>query len=228
MEVRKKIRDELDRLFVNAPQNRAAWELQEELLANSMERYDDLVKEGMQPEDALNNVISSIGNVDELIAALPPEDKGPTGGVLDETDRHRSAMFTTVAIGLYIVAVVIFLVGAFIGSYFYEPMIFVGLISAALICIVPTCMLVYNAQRHPRYKKKDDTVVESFKQWSSDTNQLKSVRKAISSIIWTLAVVLYFIISFATFAWAYTWIIFPLAACVEAVVGLLFRLKEMQ
>ena len=71
MEARERIRQQLDELFALAPQNRAAWELQEELLANSMEKYQDLLADGMDEESAMQTVLAGIGNVDELIAALP-------------------------------------------------------------------------------------------------------------------------------------------------------------
>ncbi|MCM1212941.1 MAG: hypothetical protein NC331_16780 [Lachnospiraceae bacterium] len=52
------------------------------------------------------------------------------------------------------------------------------------------------------------------------------MRKSVNSIIWTLALVLYFIISFVTYAWEVTWVIFPMALCAQSIVRLIFSLRE--
>lgn len=226
MEARERIRSQLDELFVGAPQNRAAWELQEELLANSMEKYQDLLSTGMDEESAMNSVLAGIGNVDELIAALP-------GDYVEEQMYHdemrsRSAMTTAIAVGLYIAAGVVFFLGMFLASFLWEPAMFIGLILAGLICIIPTCMLVYNAKRYPSYKKKEETVVEEFKEWSNDSKKAKSLRAAVSSLLWTVVTLVYLAVSFLTFQWHITWIIFLIGACLEAAINLAFRLGEMK
>lgn len=226
MEARERIRQRLDELFMSAPQNRAAWELQEELLANCMEKYQDLVAGGMDGESALRTVISGIGNVDELIAGLPGD--SVEDQLLREEIRQRSAVTVAVAVGLYIAAGAVFLLGVFISGFLWDQAVLIGLILAVIICIVPTCMLVYNANRYPAYQKREETVVEEFKEWSSENKKGKSLHSAVSSLLWTLVVVIYLVVSFATFQWQITWIIFVVGACVEAAVNLLFRLREMR
>ena len=102
-----------------------------------------------------------------------------------------------------------------------------GLVIALLICIAPTIMLVYAANMYPDYSKKDKSdMVESYKEARYNINRETAVKKSINSIIWTLAVVLYFIISFVTFDWQITWVIFPMALCVQSIVRLIFNLRE--
>lgn len=226
MEARERIRRQLDEMFLSAPQNRAAWELQEELLANCMEKYQDLIAGGMDEESAINTVLASIGNVDELIAALPGDSVEEQ--MYQEEMRSRSAMTVAIAVGLYIAAGVLFFISIFVSAYFWEPALFVGLILAGLICIIPTCMLVYNAKRFPSYKKKEETVVEEFKEWSNDSKKAKGLRGAVSSLLWTIVTLVYLAVSFLTFQWQITWIIFIIGACIEAAVNLAFRLREMR
>lgn len=227
MDAKETIRAELDRLFASAPRNRASFELQEELLANCMERYSDLTRGGMEQNAAIQMVISNLGNVDELIAALPGDD-GFARAEWEDERRQRSAVTTTIAVGLYILAGVVFFISIFISAIAYEPALLIGLAVAAALCIAPTCMLVYNAYRYPKYEKKEDTVVEDFREWQNDSKKAKSLRKSISSLIWTLTLVLYFLISFTTFAWHITWVIFLIAACLEAIVGIFFSMKGIQ
>lgn len=227
METREKISKQLDVLFVNAPRSKAAWELQEELLVNCIERYDDLVAGGMTPEQAETTVIDGIGNVDELIAALP-QDGRRTEEAYEGERRQRSALIMAISIGLYIFAGAILIISAFLSDFYGDNLVMIGFSVALFICIVPTTLLVYNAYRWPSYKKKEDNVVESFKEWNNDSQKTKSVRKAISSLIWTITLVAYFVISFLTFAWHLTWILFLVGACVEAAVSLIFNLRELR
>ncbi|NLW79252.1 MAG: hypothetical protein GXY32_07570 [Ruminococcaceae bacterium] len=106
-----------------------------------MERYEDLTKNGMDAEEALRSVMASIGNVDELVAALPDEGQSVRLPISDE-QRARSARTVTIAIGLYILAGVVFFIGVFLGGVVWDYAVLLGLILAAAICIIPTYMLV--------------------------------------------------------------------------------------
>ncbi|MDL2294938.1 permease prefix domain 1-containing protein [Ruminococcaceae bacterium OttesenSCG-928-D13] len=225
-EIREEIRREIELLFAGAPKTRASWELQEELLANCMERYEDLTADGMEPREAVRAVVGSIGNVDELIASLPEED-GVMGFVWDAQRRRNSALTVTIAVGLYILAVVVFFTGMALTTFFGSIAYLIGIICAVVVCIIPTCMLVYNAYRYPKYERKKDTVVENFKQWNNDSAKVKQIRGAISSMLWTLTVVVYMLVSFLTGAWYITWVIFLISGCLESAIILFFKLKEL-
>ena len=234
MDVRERLQRHLNILFEKAPHVREVFDLQEELLANSLARFNDLTERGMPEEDAYQSVIGSIGNVDELIAALPHSSAGAAidgidGSAFpldDEERRARSALITTVAVGLYVLAGAVFFGGIFFGSM-WDSAVLLGLVIAVLICIAPTCLLVYNAYRWPKYGKKSETVVENFKEWNNNSQKSRALRKAISSVLWTGTLILYFLISFSSGAWYITWVIYLIAGCVESVVGLLFRIREM-
>lgn len=227
MNAKDNIAKRLDELFADAPHSKAAWELQEELLANCMERYNDLTSQGMPPEQAERTVIENIGNIDELIAALPESDRTSENSYETER-RQRSAVIVTIAVGLYILAGAILIASTLLADLFFGELVLVGFVIALLVCIVPTCLLVYNAYRWPAYNKKEDTVVEEFKEWSNDSKKSKSLRAAVSSLIWTLILIAYFVVSFTTFAWHLTWIIFLVGACLEAIVTLAFHFRELR
>ena len=63
--MKEKIRKHINGLFTEAPKTRKAMELKEEMIQNTIEKYEDLVSEGYQEADALQNVIDSIGDVIE-------------------------------------------------------------------------------------------------------------------------------------------------------------------
>ena len=61
-----KIEEYVDELFENVPKNKKTMDFKEELLANLIEKHNDLVQSGMDEEAAYNKVIGSIGNIEDL------------------------------------------------------------------------------------------------------------------------------------------------------------------
>ncbi len=224
----EKLRAHIEKLFENAPGTRKAFELKEELLANSKERYQDLVADGVSPEDAYKHVISSIGNVSELFHGL---EELPQESYQDsEEKRKKYAIVKTAAVGIYLFSFVLFMALMVVDGFVYSNVDIsnLGLVLMFLIDIIPTCMLVYISSIYPKYKRKSDTVVEEFKEWNDNSRKVKSIKGSVIFIGWALIVLLYFIISFATYAWYVTWIIFLAGICVHAMIELLFRLKELK
>jgi hypothetical protein len=85
-----------------------------------------------------------------------------------------------------------------------------------------TGLLVYNSIMKPKYIYSRETVVEDFRRYTKALDQQKAVKRSLHSIIWSISLVIYFIISFATHAWHLTWLIFILAAAVGQIVSLVF------
>ena len=80
---------------------------------------------------------------------------------------------------------------------------------------------------YPNYKKrKEESLVELYKEARYSSNQEKAIKRSVSVIIWTIILVSYFIISFATDAWYITWVIFLIGACAQAVSELIFSIKR--
>lgn len=221
----ERILKHMDMLFEAAPNTRKALELKEEMTQNANDKYQDLIAEGYSEEDAYQNVIGSIGDVRELFEDLEEH----TRYTMTEEERRKKAILTAVSVGLYIFAGVVFFLGGLLddmaGSQFFDFATF-GLIVAAAICIAPTCMLVYAANMYPDYKKKEDNMVEEYKVATSCNRREKAIIGAVSTIIWTVTIALYFLISFTTMAWYITWVIFLMGGCAEAVAVLIFNLKK--
>ncbi len=224
----ERLRTHIETLFEKAPKTRKAYELKEELLANSEERYQDLVASGVSQEDAFKHVVSSVGNVSELFQGL--EELNEKDRVEIEERLNKNAVIKSIAIGLYIFGVVVFFACSFTGGRILPRIdsTTMGLLLMLLIDIIPTCMLIYISTRYPKYMRKEDTIVEEFKEWKSDTIKNKSVKNAALVVLWTFILLIYFAVSFFTYAWYATWIIFLAGACLHAILELLFRLKEIK
>lgn len=208
----------IDELFKDAPKTRAAYELKEELLANSSDRYFDLVEDGIAENEALDIVIHSIGDIDQLFSAEAVKSKDTAR---DEETRKKVALYKSIAIGMYIMG---FAFAVAIDEFTRFPSL--GPIVMLVMIALATCILVYVGMAYPKYKKADDTVVEEFKEWNSSQKKKKAIKSSVNTIIWMIITVLYFIISFATFAWHVTWIIFLVGVCAQAIANLVFNLYE--
>lgn len=226
----EKIRIYIDELFLGAPKTKRALELKEEMISNAQEKFADLLKEGYREEDAYAVVIHSIGNVDELFRELEQEDGDAYSYRMMELElRQKKAKLTAVSVGLYVFAAAVFFAFALLDGAIYFSTVdlsLLGLVLAVLICIAPTVMLVYAANILPHTDRREEDAVEGHKEWKADDKDRKEIRKAISHIIWTITLVLYFLISFSTMDWYITWVIFLIGGCVESIVKLLFSLKK--
>lgn len=229
--MKERIQKHIDELFTNAPKTRRAMELKEELTQNTIEKYEDLISEGYREEDAFQNVIGSIGDVTELFPDL--EEKNLL--TLSESDRRKKAILNAVSAGLYIFAGVAFLACELLSNisfgsrgYGYFDYTIFGLVLAGIICIPATCIIIYAAHMYPGFHKKEDTLVENYKEARHSANKEKAVKTSVNSLIWLLTITIYFIVSFATYEWAVTWITFLIGACVQAIVVLVLNLRRSE
>ncbi len=216
----EKLRDHVEGLFADAPKTRKANELKEELLANLIDKYNDLLSQGSTESDAFVKVKASIGDIDELIRGLKETDVMDFG--LTQKERKKTALVVSIAVGLYMLAFLFLIIT--VAALNQNPVIMFA--CTVFISAIPTCMLIYHFMSRPKYEKADDTLVEEFKQWKSKSSHQQKVYTSISSIFMTFVVAIYLLVSFVTGAWGITWIIFIIAAAVDKIIKLLFQLKE--
>lgn len=212
--MKDKLRGYIDSLFSDAPKTRRAYELREELLSNLIAKYDDMIAQGRTEEEAYQSAVAGIGDVSELIHALNGDN------VLDKAqadrDRRTSAITISVSVMLYIISIIPILILQDLR----------GVVVMFAIAAVATGLIIYSAMSRPKYQKADDTLVEEFKEWKSGNSDKARLRKSISSALWPLIVVIYFMVSFIYGAWAFSWIIFILGAAIENIIKLIFDFKE--
>lgn len=220
----ERIRKHMDMLFETAPKTRKAMDLKEEMTRNASDKFDDLISEGYAEEEAYQNVISSIGDVSELFEEL--EEKSLY--TMTEEQRRKKAVLTALSVGLYVFAGVVFFLFVWMDGFLRlrTDLSTLGLVIAAAVCIPPTCILVYVANLYPDYKKREDSLVEEYKERSSSSKRERAIRSSVSTIIWMATIILYFLVSFMTFAWYITWVIFLMGACAQAISVLVFSIRS--
>ncbi|MEG0856317.1 MAG: permease prefix domain 1-containing protein [Terrisporobacter sp.] len=210
-----KIKEYVNNLFENAPKTRRTDEFKEELLANLLDKYYDLLDSRVDNETAYNKVISSIGNIDDLFQ------KDAVKITKDSWDKRKSAKITAIAVMMYILSPVSIIIFENIGMETLGIVIMFALIAGA------TGMLIYNNMTKPQYLKQDDTLVEEFKEWKSATTKTRRVRNSVSSAMWAIITAIYLLVSFMTGAWHITWIVFVIGSAIEQAIKAYFEYKEL-
>ncbi|MCL2568165.1 MAG: permease prefix domain 1-containing protein [Oscillospiraceae bacterium] len=214
----QRLRKHVEGLFEGTAPTKKAVELKEEMIQNLEDKYKDLIAEGKSPEAAANIAIAGIGDVSALIEEM---EKGAT--MPNEAGRHKSAMLTAVAVAMYIVS---FLPWIILDSLRIRNSGTLGFVITLLFVAGATGLLIYNSMTKPKYYKEDDTMVEEFREWQSDTHDQRQMRRAISSALWTVIVALFFILSFSTRMWHVTWIIFIIGGAIEAFINIFFLSRK--
>ena len=206
----EKIKNYVEKLFEDAPPTKKALELKDELLTNLIEKYNDLKGRGKSEEEAYNTVVGGIGDISELIESLKE------GNVLSPqqqlNERKRSAKFVASGVMLYILSVV--------------PVILWGNVAIMFVLIaLATGIIIYSNASKPQYIKDNETLVEEFKEWKSRKSRKNSLQQSISSALWALIVVIYFVVSFSFGIWHISWIIFIIGAALNNIIKALFELR---
>lgn len=218
----EKLREHIEELFKNAPQTRQAVEIKEEILQNTIDRYNDLKAEGKSDDAAYNIAVAGIGDVSHLIDSMiaPVASSGYTREEIRKNQNKRSVLLS-VAIALYILCVVPVIICEETGvNEVY------GIVSMFVAAAIATALIIYRSGMKLEYTPADDTVVEDFKQWNREKNENKSLMSAVNGAVWALTLTLYFVISFLTGAWYISWLIFIIGGAVSNIIKAVFDLKK--
>jgi len=218
-----KLRRYVDGLFARTAPTKKAVELKEEMLQNLHDKYMDLISEGKAPEAAYNIAIAGIGDVSGLLMELEAEAPEAPDMVEYEAARRRSAMITAVSVMMIIMSSLPLIM---LDLFRVAHATVIGLPIMLTTIAVASGLLVYNYMTKPRRYRGSDTIVDEFREWQSSAHDRKSLRKAVSTALWSLILALYFIISFWSSAWHITWVVFIFGAAIEAFINMFFALKQ--
>lgn len=197
-------------------------DIQQEILQNSLDRFDDLITQGKSPEAAYRLTIGGIGDINEIIGQQPaspspapmptaPIPTAPTDEPAplqqEKTEKSRKALHY-LAIALYIFSIV--------------PTIFgsnrtLSILNSVLFVAVATVIMVYAGKSSA--KAQEDS--------QSPTSKPRG-RRTTKAIIWCCGICVYITLSFLTGGWYITWILFPMLACIQGIFTAIYDLKEVR
>lgn len=203
----------VDLLFAGAPD---ASDIKQEILQNTLDRYDDLITHGKSPQAAYSLAIAGIGDVSELLqypepaaqhqnSSSAPAEK-PAAPIWKKTLR-------AVAVCLYILCPVPLFV---LGELNMDTLGLCGLL--ALVAVATALMVIAGGNKSsgsPGEEKQPPTPQQEL-------------RNATKTIIFTVGLCIYLALSFATGAWWITWLVFPIIAAVQGLVRACIDLKEAE
>lgn len=189
-------------------------DIRQEILQNTLDRYDDLIAQGKVPEAAYRLSIAGIGDINEILGAAPQKQEAAIApaDAEKEADTPRKKQMRAIAIGIYIVAAIPLITLDSIGHDIW------GLSLTLLLVAVATILLITNSSRD-----KEDEEVSKKDIPDSPAAQL---RKSVDSLIWAVGLVAYLAISFITQAWFITWLMFPIIGAVQGLAKAILDLKE--
>ncbi|MBO4758731.1 MAG: hypothetical protein J5505_01590 [Spirochaetaceae bacterium] len=222
--IEKQLQRYLTMIFANVPKSRKATELKQELFANLLERYENYVQDGKSSEEAYKLTVESIGNTDELLSSVTPDEN-----LQNKIDSYKKMKARNIAISvaLYFIAAAV-LIGF---STFSEILgkdedmgAIIGLISLLVICAVATAIIIYTNISIP---KEVEPYVKDVENNSPDRSTKRGkLYASILELFWLLVTVLYLGISFLTGAWHITWLIWIIAAIIEKAIKLFYIGRE--
>lgn len=226
--MKQKITEYVNQLFRSAALTVKNAELREEILQNTLEKYDDMLSGGKTPEEAYQAAVDGIGDISQLIerAYVPPQppegrkeisvqatepeqqtqsDDWPRAEEdFDEEDfAARKKMLKSAQGALWLLMIAGYVLWSFLSGAWH--------ITWIAFLLAPAVMNVIDAAFYwnvPGYAKK--------------------VRGACSGALWLTITSLYFVLSFATGAWHITWIMFLIAAALSELLRACLSLRESE
>lgn len=189
-------------LFAGSPD---AQDIKQEILQNTLDRFDDLVAQGKSPEAAYSLAISGIGDINEILGSNTAPAQAPQPSAAPKAKEPTPAWKTvlrSIAVCLYIMCPIpLFTLQNELGL-------------CGLLCFVglATALMVIAGSRG----KAQQTAAP----------ERSDLCKGINSIIWIIGICIYFAVSIPLNAWYISWIIFPILGAVTAIVSACFDLKK--
>jgi len=209
--MREQLIQYVELLFAGA---RDCEDIKQEILQNTLDRYDDLIAAGKVPEAAYRLAIAGIGDINEILGTPAPaaHTKPHTVVESDDNDTPSKKLLRAIAVGLYILCPLPLIVLGDIG------MDTLGLCGTLAIVAVATVLIMLGAKKDSRNEPEDDDDEADMPQ--------SELRKSIGGLIWAIGLGLYFLLSFSTGDWHITWVIFPILGAVEDLAKALIRNQE--
>lgn len=184
-------------LFAGAPD---CEDIRQEILQNTLDRYDDLVANGKTPEAAYRLAISGIGDINEILGTQEPAAPvRPEAPVREEsTDTPSKKLLRAIAVGLYILCPLPLIV---LDSMDMDVF---GLCGTLCFVAAATVLMILGGKKGGERKAQEEDAPKT------------QLGKSLTGLIWAVGLVIYLLVSFLTGAWHVSWVIFPILGAVSS------------
>ena len=179
-------------------------EIKEEILQNTIDRYQDLIRQGKSPQAAYRLAIAGIGDINEILGTTAASDQ-PKKEVTPKNHPQGKPVWKKVlqALGVFL--------------YIVCPVPLFALQNELGLCGLLGIVAIATALM----------IISSGKTSSSSHNdQTNETGNSIGNLIGVIVLAVYLLLSFATGAWYITWILFPIAGSIKGIITALTDKKE--
>ena len=204
--MRQQLIQYVELLFAGAP---GSEEIKQEILQNTLDRYDDLVSQGKTEAAAYRLAISGIGDINEILGQPAGHTAPAAQPRQPESEDREQRKLRAVAIAMYILCPI----PLFILSEF--DLATMGLCFTLALVATATYLLMLARKGEP----EDESEVAGA--------PVSPKKQAVGRILGSVTLVVYLLVSFLTHAWAITWLIFPISGCIKGIINAVIDLKEV-
>lgn len=192
-------------------------DMKQEILQNTLDRYDDLIAEGKVPEAAYRLAISGIGDINEILGTVQAASPvyAPPKAAENKPEPEKQKKLRATAIALYILCPVPLVLMSELGAAT------VGLCGLLFLVAIATAFMIMSGKKDSDEADSEDEDAEE-----SSLSPQQKLKKTIQDAIGILGLVVYLLVSFATRAWYITWLIFLITAALSALFKAIWDLKE--
>lgn len=192
-------------------------DIKQEILQNTLDRFDDLISQGKSEEAAYRLAITGIGDISEILGdADAPAPLFPATRIASDWANSEgpalNRMIRAIAIGLYIISLAPIII---LDQFGFSEFGFIGTLT--IVAVATVLLLIF---------KKENNAETPVRQAAPETPQ-NELKKSIHKLVDVIGLVIYLIISFATGAWFVTWLIFPLMAAINGIIRACMDLMEV-
>ena len=200
-------------LFAGAPDSE---DIKQEILQNTLDRFDDLIAQGKSPEAAYRLAITGIGDINEILNAAPGKAAAPVQTEVqpaqpETAEDLKRKKIRAIAVAMYILCAV--------------PLIILSEFGAEILGLCLTLAIVAFATYLMIITGKKDEDEDDEKEGREEKHPLK---ESIGNIIWVGGLIVYFGLSFYTGAWHITWLLFPIMACARGLSDAIIDFMEVK
>lgn len=193
-------------------------EIKQEILQNTLDRFDDLVSQGKSPEAAYRLAISGIGDINEILnntispasSSAPVQDSAEMSETEEDIKRKKTRAF---AIAIYILCALPLIVLSDLG------LDNLGLCLTLAMVAFATYLMIVTGKKDDEDDDDDDD--------DDEKEEKHPLKESVGNLIWIGGLIAYFAISFATGAWYITWLVFPIIACARGLSDAIIDLVEV-
>lgn len=205
--IKKELRKKLEAMFESQGGAEAASEEIEELAKKVEEEFDSRVSKGQGELDAYRELLTNVDKIKKIFDGIRESEK--SGERAEKRERERrsknaKAILDSIEACMWILTVVLYFAISFaFGHWHLTWLIFL-------------------------YASIGSVIFDMVRKCTKGISLEEVLHEDFSGVLWLGCVILYFLYSFTVggFAWAYSWLIFPLCAVVEVIRSGIWRSRH--